>query len=334
MQHTTLDAPALTSLEHDLITLEDEIACANATLTSYNLTSLSAIADAVFHEQITPNITPCDIPAIDTALGGGLTPGLTILGAASSVGKTTLTLQIADNIAERGHPVLFVSGEQTISELCAKSFKRLTAQEVAKSPLARLNPQIRANLASEAKSAAWERYKTRILPHLYIYEPDKRPSVRIIHDIACALKTLRDTSPVIIVDYLQLLAPFAPDASEKRAVDENVCALRRLSRELDTPVIAISSLNRASYSAPISYASFKESGGIEYTSDCLLGLESAPAGDTSDEYSDIHRVRLCVLKQRNRKKSPPVYLSFDAANATFEASENRGDKKVRTVKKL
>lgn len=64
--------------------------------------------------------------ALDCALNGGLYPGLYIFGAVSSLGKTTLLLQIADNIAASGRDVLFFSLEQSRFELMSKSISRET----------------------------------------------------------------------------------------------------------------------------------------------------------------------------------------------------------------
>ena len=63
---------------------------------------------------------------IDKALGGGLHTGLYVLGAVSSLGKTTFTLQIADNLAKADTDVLFFSLEQSKFELMAKSISRET----------------------------------------------------------------------------------------------------------------------------------------------------------------------------------------------------------------
>jgi replicative DNA helicase len=46
-----------------------------------------------------------------------------------------------------------------------------------------------------------------------------------------------------------------------------------ISRDLDITVILISSVNRANYMQPIDFESLKESGGIEYSADCILGLQ-------------------------------------------------------------
>jgi len=47
--------------------------------------------------------------------------GLIILGAISSLGKTSLVLQIVDQIAKQGHDVLFISLEMAQSELISKA---------------------------------------------------------------------------------------------------------------------------------------------------------------------------------------------------------------------
>ncbi len=88
-------------------------------------------------------------------------------------------------------------------------------------------------------------------------------------------------APVIIIDYLQLLEVISDRDTEKRAVDRNVSALAQLAnQQMRAPVIAISSLNRASYSGVITMESFKESGGIEYGGDVVLALQ--PQGMAHD----------------------------------------------------
>ena len=67
---------------------------------------------------------PTGIRVLDNALGGGLKRGLIMLGAVSSVGKTTLLNMIADNWLPSGKPVLFVTIEQSARELTAKSLSR------------------------------------------------------------------------------------------------------------------------------------------------------------------------------------------------------------------
>ena len=79
--------------------------------------------------------------------------------------------------------------------------------------------------------------------------------------------------PIVILDYLQILAPMNNSQTTKDVVDYNVRALKKLQTEYDLVVIVISSLNRQNYLTPIDFSSFKESGGIEYTYDVMWGLQ-------------------------------------------------------------
>jgi len=60
---------------------------------------------------------PTDIGELDRVLGGGLIPGsVTLLGGDPGIGKSTLLLQAAANIADRGK-VLYISGEESSKQL-------------------------------------------------------------------------------------------------------------------------------------------------------------------------------------------------------------------------
>ena len=63
---------------------------------------------------------------LDEILDGGFYPGLYIIGAISSLGKTTFALQVADNAAKKGQDVLVFSLEMGKQELIAKSISRLS----------------------------------------------------------------------------------------------------------------------------------------------------------------------------------------------------------------
>jgi len=58
------------------------------------------------------------IPEFDRVLGGGLVPGsLTLIGGEPGIGKSTLMLQVCRNLAEAHGPVLYVSGEESPSQI-------------------------------------------------------------------------------------------------------------------------------------------------------------------------------------------------------------------------
>jgi len=54
----------------------------------------------------------------DMVLGGGIVPGsLTLVGGSPGVGKSTLLLKIASNIATQNQKVLYVSGEESLGQI-------------------------------------------------------------------------------------------------------------------------------------------------------------------------------------------------------------------------
>ncbi len=55
---------------------------------------------------------------MDRVLGGGIVPGsLTLVGGDPGIGKSTLLLQVCKNLADQGHRVLYVSGEESLKQI-------------------------------------------------------------------------------------------------------------------------------------------------------------------------------------------------------------------------
>lgn len=71
---------------------------------------------------------PTGFSILDGILNGGLREGLTVIGALSGLGKTTMLLQIANNIAEQGEDVIYFSLEMNKSELLTRTISRLSYQ--------------------------------------------------------------------------------------------------------------------------------------------------------------------------------------------------------------
>ncbi len=68
---------------------------------------------------------PTAIQEFDRVLGGGLVPGtLVLIGGDPGIGKSTLMLQVLYGLADQGHKVLYVSGEESIRQIRLRS-KRL-----------------------------------------------------------------------------------------------------------------------------------------------------------------------------------------------------------------
>lgn len=66
------------------------------------------------------NVTrfPSGSTELDLVLGGGVVPGsLTLIGGSPGIGKSTLLLKIAGNLAQTGKKVLYVSGEESAGQI-------------------------------------------------------------------------------------------------------------------------------------------------------------------------------------------------------------------------
>lgn len=204
---------------------------------------------------------------------GGMYSGLYILAAPSSLGKTTFALQLADQIAAGGRDVIFFSLEQSRLELVSKSLARTVAQL---EPLASVTSlTIRKGTADAgAVQRAASQYKATVFDRMNIVEGNFRCDIAYIGDyIRGYIKRTRER-PVVMIDYLQILQPPQNDRrSTKEIIDNTVTDLKRISRELDLTILAISSINRINYTTPIAFESLKESGGIEYTADVIWGLQ-------------------------------------------------------------
>ena len=72
---------------------------------------------------------PTGFEKLDSILGGGLFEGLVTVGAISSLGKTSLILQIADQVAQSETDVLIFSLEMARTELMSKSISRHIARD-------------------------------------------------------------------------------------------------------------------------------------------------------------------------------------------------------------
>lgn len=248
---------------------------------------------------------------------GGLYSGLYVLAATSSLGKTTFALQLADQLAGAGHDVIFFSLEQSRLELVSKSLARTIAQA---DPNTRIDSlQIRRGFTKYNYEIldAIEDYKKSIGDRLSIIESNFNCDLSFIGDYVRQYirKNGEDHRPAIILDYLQILAPLKDDRgrtpSTKEAVDAAVTGLKRMSRELDLTVIAISSVNRSNYMQPIDFESLKESGGIEYGADCVLGLQlSCLNEDLFSEEKGIKakRERIRAAKTANPREIELVCL--------------------------
>jgi replicative DNA helicase len=219
-------------------------------------------------------------------------------------------MQIADNITYTGTDVLIFALEMPKSDLVARSISRLTykncsinSMSLRKTVRGILNGKKYKNYSAEEKHLIEEsiRQYKELADNIYIYEGIGDIGVNYIRKTLTNHIRFIKKRPVIIVDYLQLLAPYNERYTDKQNVDKAVLELKRISRDYKIPIIAISSFNRAAYGEKVSMEAFKESGAIEYSSDVLVvGMQFKKQENTDEERKKEEReIEIKVLKNRN-----------------------------------
>lgn len=268
---------------------------------------------------------------LDTKFNGGFYPGLYVLGAVSSLGKTTFLLNIADNLARSGEDVLFFSLEQNTIELFTKSLARIIASKkndrekrVSCSAMSLRMRRLTSEQEQEEHNARME-YMQTIAPHMNIIECNFDTNIiQIVSTIESYIKQT-GKKPVVFVDYLQIIPPRDPRMTERQNADDIVRALKKVQANNDLLLFAVSSFNRNSYLNPIDYESFKESGGIEYTADCIMGLQLQAITEerTINEKKDtIKREILREEKRANPRKIEMVCLKNRGGISSFSCYFN------------
>ena len=281
-----------------------------------------------FYEEVLKQSVPAvstGFKGLDYVFDGGFYEGLYIVGAVSSGGKTTYVTQLVSSIAQAGRDVLYFSLEMSKFELIAKMLSRETALIAMKKGMTNLARSTRdlmradrfERFSAEQCRLIFEARETfkEYANHFYIVEGLGTVSIETIKQMTERHITITGHYPVVVVDYLQIISPCDPRATDKQNVDRTVVELKRLSRDIKSPVIAISSFNREAYNKQASMASAKESGAIEYGCDVLLALQ--PKAITVGDYNEQNEKRktpreleLVVLKNRNGRTGDRIEYNY------------------------
>lgn len=227
---------------------------------------------------------------------------LTIIGARPGVGKTTLGLQIAEHIAEKGKDVAIISLEMSDYQVIQKILAKKTRVNSYKMRMGTLEEEDLEKI-SIASSEIVE------LPlHLIT-------KIRTLQQIETVTRKLKNKNNLglLIIDYIQLIKNKGKFNNREQEVADITRTLKLLSLELDIPIIGLCQLNRNASRSEPTLADLRESGSIEQDADNVLFLYK----ERETENSVLEDVVLKVAKQR-AGETGKVYLKFNKANSEFK----------------
>ena len=221
---------------------------------------------------------------------------LTIIGARPGMGKTTLTLQIAQNIAKEKN-VVFVSLEMSQTQLIQKMIAK---QSIVNSYKMRLGTLEEGDWEKIAKASV----------QLSELNLTINTRVRTIQDIEVMAKRLKNKGKLdlLIIDYIQLLKSQGKFNLREQEVAEISRRLKLLSLEINIPIIALCQLNRNANTGEPTLADLRESGSLEQDADNIIFIYK------EDEESNLTTLKLAKQRAGDIGK---VKVKFNKQLSTF-----------------
>ena len=243
--------------------------------------------------------------AVDGVTQGLQKEDLIVIAGRPSMGKTSLAMNIAENVAkDEDGCVLVFSLEMSSESLTSRMLASMAgiSQQSFKS----------ANLTDRQ----WEKtiQQAKKLENMHIHIDDK-PNISPMEIRAKArrlAKKHRNNGGVklIVIDYIQLMQ--MPGRTENRVneLSDISRSLKYLAKEVNAPVIVLSQLNRAVEQRPNKrpqMADLRDSGAIEQDADLIFMLYRDYLYTNDEDWKNVVELRL--VKHRNGP-TKDILLSF------------------------
>ena len=242
----------------------------------------------------------------------GLQPGnFIIIAARPSMGKTTLVLNMAQNIAiEHKRPVAIFSLEMPAQDIVMRMLSAESEIDFGR---------LRTGNFSEDYWRPLTEAAGRLSEAPILINDNRGLTVQSLRAEGRRLKGEYKQLALIIVDYLQLLRGVGRYQSREQEISEISRALKILAWELDVPIIACSQLSREVERRPDKQpqlSDLRESGAIEQDADLVAFLYREDYYKDEDA-GDRVEANLLVKKQRNGPTGT-VVLYFTKKQMRFD----------------
>ncbi len=272
--------------------------------------------DKLSKHQGNPRGVASGFKDLDNILAGFQKSDLIILAARPSIGKSTLALNFATNIAiKEKKPVGIFSLEMSVDQIVDRCIASLAGID-----LWRLRT---GKLSHEGDNNDFERIQNAmsLLSEAPLYIDDAA-SANVLQMRAMARRLQAEHGlGLIVIDYLQLMESRNPMASSVQQVSEISRSLKGLARELDVPVLALSQLSRAvEHRTPQvpRLADLRESGSLEQDADIVLLIYREDRYNPETTRKNISDI--IIAKHRNGPIGK-IELYFDDQTVCFKNLE-------------
>ena len=276
---------------------------------------LDRLGEMSEHEDHLPGLST-GLSAIDQKITGLNKSDLILLAARPGMGKTSLALNVALNVAKGGKTVAVFSLEMSREQLAT----RLLSSEALVE-----NNRLRTGLLRETD---WEKIAgaATVLNRLDV-RIDDNPLLSVA-DMNAKCRRL-DGLALVVVDYLQLMTSAGGSGrggeSRQQVVSDMSRMLKIMAKELNVPVICLSQLSRANEKRddkrPM-LSDLRESGAIEQDADIVLFLYR---DDYYNEDSEKHNIAECIVAKNRHGETGKVELRWMPEYTQFSTLDKRYD---------
>ena len=277
---------------------------------------LDRLGEMSEHESHLPGLST-GLSAIDNKITGLNKSDLILLAARPGMGKTSLALNMALNVAKaEGRTVAVFSLEMSREQLAT----RLLSSEALVE-----NNRLRTGMLRETD---WEKIAgaSMVLNRLDI-RIDDNPLLSVA-DMNAKCRRL-DNLALVVVDYLQLMSSAGGNSrgneNRQQVVSDMSRMLKIMAKELNVPVVCLSQLSRANEKRddkrPM-LSDLRESGAIEQDADVVLFLYR---DDYYNEDSEKHNIAECIVAKNRHGETGKVELRWMPEYTQFSTLDKRYD---------
>jgi len=265
---------------------------------------------------------------IDRMTGGFRDGDLIIVAARPSMGKSTLCLNFAENVAlisKEPKPVLFISLEMPADQLVSKTIARCGNLMLGKI----MNGQAIGNDHDVARLGTALELINKNRQYLRIDDKGGQHITQIQARAKRAKMKMGGLS-LVVVDYLQMIS--AEGESQTIRIGNVSKGLKELAKSLGCPVIALSQLNRALAGKP-ELKNLRDSGSIEQDADVVMFLHDE---DYEGNRGDHSLTEIIFAKQRLAAIGSTYLqpeLMFSRFSDTNRLPEPKHETKEKTYKR-